>query len=367
VTLKIDRDWGRFREIVRGKIKKDLRRYIVHSELIGKKGQDLVSIPVPEIHIPRFIHSPEKSGGVGQGEGEEGTPIGVGDQEEEGHAGNRPGAHILEVEIGLDELARILGEELELPNVEPRGKKNIKSFSGRYRDIHTSGPESLRHVKRTFKEALKRQIVSGSYDPLDPVVVPFAEDKRYRAREPVEEPAFNAVVVYMMDVSGSMGSEQKEIVRIESFWIDTWLRYQYKDIETRYIVHDAIAHEVDRDTFFRVRESGGTIISSAYKFCRKMVEERYPPEEWNVYVLHFSDGDNWSRDDTHECIEILEEALLPKINLFCYGQVESPYGSGQFYYDLDDNLGEKENLALSKIPDKDSIYDSIKQFLGRGK
>lgn len=367
MTLKIDRDWGRFREIVRGKIKKDLRKYMVHSELIGKKGQDLVSIPVPEIQIPRFIHSPEKSGGVGQGKGEEGTPIGTGDQESEGRAGNRPGAHILEVELTLDELAQILGEELKLPDVEPRGKKNIKSFSGRYRDIRSSGPESLRHLKRTYKEALKRQIVSGSYNPTDPVIIPVAEDKRYRAREPVEEPAFNAVVIYIMDVSGSMGSEQKEIVRIESFWIDAWLKHQYKDIDTKYIVHDAVAHEVDRDTFFRVRESGGTIISSAYKLCRKMIEERYPSQEWNIYVLHFSDGDNWSRDDTHECVEILEGYLLPNVNLFCYGQVESPYGSGQFYFDLEDSLSGKENVALSKIPDKDGVYDSIKQFFGRGR
>jgi uncharacterized sporulation protein YeaH/YhbH (DUF444 family) len=98
-----------------------------------------------------------------------------------------------------------------------------------------------------------------------------------------------------------------------------------------------------------------------------MIDELYPPDEWNIYVFHFSDGDNWSRDDTHECIEILEEAFLPAINLFCYGQVESPYGSGQFYYDLEDNLGKEDNLILSKIPDKDAIYDSIKRFLGRGK
>lgn len=366
MALKIEQDWGRFREIVRGKVKQNLRKYIVHSELIGKKGKDLVSIPVPQVEIPHFVHSPEKLGGVGQGQGEVGTPIGVNEGDGDRHAGNQPGQHILEVELNLEELARILGEELELPNVEPRGKKNIKSFTGRYTGIHTAGPESLRHVKRTFREALKRQIKSGSYDPINPAIIPITEDKRYKLRETIEEPAYNAVVIYMMDISGSMGSEQKEIVRVESFWIDTWLQYQYRDIETKYIVHDAVAREVDRDIFFRVRESGGTIISSAYKLFQKMIEERYPPDEWNVYAFHFSDGDNWSRDDTHECIEILEENLLPKVNLFCYGQVESPYGSGQFFYDLEDHLKEKENLVLSKIANKDAIYDSIKQFLGRG-
>ena len=87
----------------------------------------------------------------------------------------------------------------------------------------------------------------------------------------------------MMDVSGSMGDEQKEIVRIESFWIDTWLRSQYNGIESRYIIHDAIAKEVDRDTFFKTRESGGTMIS-AYKLCAKMIEDELPA----VRVEHLS-------------------------------------------------------------------------------
>ena len=75
-----------------------------------------------------------------------------------------------------------------------------------------------------------------------------------------------------------MGDEQKEIVRIESFWIDAWLRSQYKGLESRYIIHDAVAKEVDRDTFFRTRESGGTMISSAYKLCAKMIEDDFPPQ-----------------------------------------------------------------------------------------
>ena len=131
----------------------------------------------------------------------------------------------------------------------------------------------------------------------------------------------------MMDVSGSMGDEQKEIVRIESFWIDTWLRHQYKGLETRYIIHDAVAREVDRDTFFHTRESGGTMISSAYKLCQEIIDADYPPGGWNIYPFHFSDGDNWSADDTRLCIELLKNDILPGVNLFAYGQVESPYGS----------------------------------------
>jgi uncharacterized sporulation protein YeaH/YhbH (DUF444 family) len=87
------------------------------------------------------------------------------------------------------------------------------------------------------------------------------------------------------------------------------LRSQYKGIESRYIIHDAMAKEVDRETFFHTRESGGTMISSAYKLCWKLIEENYSPNEWNIYPFHFSDGDNWSADDSSQCISLLSESL----------------------------------------------------------
>ena len=120
----------------------------------------------------------------------------------------------------------------------------ILEEKGRYTGIRQAGPESLRHFKRTYKRALRRQIASREYNPRIPLVIPIREDKLYRSWRPVERPEANAVIVYMMDVSGSMTDEQKEIVRIAAFWIDTWLRSQYDGIETRYIVHDAEAWTV---------------------------------------------------------------------------------------------------------------------------
>ena len=170
----------------------------------------------------------------------------------------------------------------------------------------------------------------------------------------------------MMDVSGSMGNEQKEIVRIESFWIDTWLRSQYEQIETRYIIHDAAARGVDADTFFHVRESGGTKISSAYKVAQELIRKEFPADEWNIYPFHFSDGDNWGGDDTALCMEILREQILPASNVFCYGQVKSAYGSGQFIKDLMEHFPEEERMILSEINSRDEILGSIKTFLGKG-
>lgn len=369
MSLKIEQDHNRFKQIIKGRIKRELRKYMSKGEMIGKKGKDLVSIPLPQIDLPHFKYGTRKTGGVGQGEGQPGQSIGQGDPEEgegQGHAGNLPGHHIEEVDITLEELAQILGEELELPNILPKGRKNVQATKDKYTGITRAGPESLRHFKRTYKQALRREISSGVYNPSRPII-PTREDKRYRSWKEIPAPERNAVIVYIMDVSGSMGDEQKEIVRIESFWIDTWLRHQYDGIDSRYIIHDATAKEVDSDTFYKTRESGGTLISSAYKLAAKLIEQNYPSDEWNTYVFHFSDGDNWSGNDTAECMKILESRVLPKVNLFCYGQVESEYGSGQFYGELEEFFGARENLTLSKIEDKDAIYQSIKDFLGKGK
>jgi uncharacterized protein len=369
MSLRIDPDHGRFRDIVRGKIKQNLKKYISNGELIGRKGKDLVSIPLPQINIPRFRFGNKGQGGVGQGPGQVGDPVGQGDEGEEGagKAGQDPGEHALEVELSLDELAQILGEELKLPRIQPKGKERLITQKDRYVGIRRTGPESLRHFKRTFRQALRREIMAGKYDPAKPMIVPVREDRRYRSWKTIPLPQSNAVMIFIMDVSGSMGDEQKEIVRIESFWIDTWLRSQYKGLESRYIIHDAVAKEVDRDTFFRTRESGGTMISSAYKLAAKMIEDEFPPSEWNIYPFHFSDGDNWSVDDTVLCIEILKRDIIPKVNLFCYGQVESPYGSGQFLKDLNDHFDESDSLLVSEIKNKDGIMESIRTFLGTGK
>lgn len=368
MAMKIDRDTNRFREIVRGKIRQNLKKYVTNGEMIGRKGKDLVSIPVPSLDVPHFRYGQNGSGGVGQGEGEVGQPIGRGEGEEgTGKAGSDPGGHILEVDVSLQELAKILGDELELPKIQPKGADNITQEKARYNSIRRVGPESLRHFKRTYVQAMKRQVSGGNYNAADPRVIPIKEDRRYRSWETVAEPQANAAIIYMMDVSGSMTDEQKQIVRTESFWIDTWLKSQYKGVERRYIIHDAAAKEVDEHTFYRTRESGGTRISSAYKVCAELLNKTFPAEVWNIYCFQFSDGDNWG-EDNRLSLQMLKEQIVPKCNLFCYGQVESPYGSGEYIRSLRDTFGNKhETVVLSEIKNQDAILASIKTFLGKGK
>ena len=352
---RIETDHRRFRQIVHGTIRRDLKRYVSKGELLGRSSGGTISIPVPQIDLPHFTFGSTEGSGVGRGEGEE------------GEAGEAEGQHVLEVEVGLDELARILGEELELPDIRPRGEADIVSEHARWSGIRRVGPESLRHFKRTYREALKRQISLGQFDPAHPVVIPVRDDRRYRSSQVKRRPESRAVIIHMMDVSGSMGTEQKEIVRIEAFWIDTWLRHQYKAIQTGYIVHDAVAREVSQHDFYHLRESGGTKISSAYQLCLDTIRTRFGSGDWNIYPFHFSDGDNWSSKDTAGCVELLRANLLPQCNLFCYGQVRSAYGSGQFKRDLDQALPGEERLVTSAIADRDGILGSIRDFLGKGR
>lgn len=364
--MSIREDQSRFKNIVRGKIKQDLKKYVSQGEMIGKREDEIVKIPLPQIDIPNFRYGPKQQGGVGQGQGEPGDAMGE-PGEGQGQAGDQPGEHQLEVEFSIDELAEILGEKLQLPRIEPKGQKAIDSEKTKYSGLAPVGPEGLRHFKSSYKKALKRYVSAGTYNPEDPVIIPIKRDMQYKSFKKVTQPHTQAVVIYMMDVSGSMGDEQKEIVRLESFWINMWLKKHYKGLETRFIIHDATAKEVDEDTFFRTSESGGTLISSAYKLCKEMIETDYPPSQWNIYPFHFSDGDNWSNDDTKLCLQLIKEYFLPNVNVFSYGQVESKYGSGQFLKDLQKEFASDDRVTVSQIENKDKILDSIRDFLGKGK
>ncbi|MBN8535415.1 MAG: DUF444 family protein [Deltaproteobacteria bacterium] len=364
--MPIKEDHSRFRDIVKGKVKENFRKYVSQGEMIGKREDEFIKIPLPQIDIPNFRYGPKQQGGVGQGQGQPGEDVGD-PGSGQGQAGNESGEHLLEVELSIDELAEILGEKLQLPRIVPKGNKNIESIKTKYSGLAPVGPEGLRQFKSTYKHALRRLISSGIYNPEDPRIIPIRRDYRYRTFKKIVQPQTKAVVIYMMDVSGSMGDEQKEIVRLESFWINTWLKKHYKGLETRFIIHDAAAKEVDENTFFRTSESGGTLISSAYKLCQQIIETDYPINEWNIYPFHFSDGDNWSGEDTRLCIKLMKEFFIPNTNMFCYGQVESKYGSGQFLKDLQKEFSGNEQVILSQIENRDKILDSIKDFLGKGK
>jgi uncharacterized sporulation protein YeaH/YhbH (DUF444 family) len=346
--FSIDHDREKFRKIVRSKIKEDLRKYMSQEgfEIYGKSGKHKIRVPIPRISIPKFTWG-DKGGGVGQGN--------------EGGGGDGNEDNPLEVDVSLEEMANLLSEELELPRIEPKGKSQVELESHKYRTTRTSGPESLKIFKKTYFQALRRQIMCDEYDLKNPVILPIKEDKRYRASKPLYVPNHQCVVFYLMDVSGSMGEQQKELARLTSFWIDLWLRSQYKNITSRYIIHHHDAKEVDQHTFYHTHEGGGTRISSAYALTKDIIKIEFPPDDWNIYIFQYSDGEDMT-SNSEDAVQLIKD-LLPAVNQISYCQVRE---GGTFQQILTRNFSGQPKVVTTAAYEKTQILDAIKQFFLQG-
>lgn len=366
MSTKIDSDLNRFKDIVRKRVKSDLDKFIGSDAIIGKVGNKLVKIPMKFINIPHFTFGSKNKGGTGQGDGEDGDPVDGKPGKKPGQgAGNEEGEHDFTAEFSEEELADMLIERLELPELENKGKGAVNSEKSKYNKIAPQGSEGMRHFKRTYKNALARSISEGTYDPQKPVVVPIKSDKRYKSFSTKETPDVSAVIFYMIDYSGSMGDEQRKIAKNISFWIDLLLKKAYGKIDSVYICHDTVAKEVSKEDFFGASSGGGTTISSAYKLCYQLIEEKYPFSTFNTYVFHFSDGD--SGGDDAESIRLLKENILPNCNAFNFGETVSAYGSGNFSKTLEEAFPNEDKVSVARMESNSDIMKAIKKFFEKGK
>ena len=373
--MGMDNDRSRFNDILKGKIRRDLKRYLGKTDLFARKGGEVVKIPVPQIDIPHFRFG--QNGSVGQGDGGIGDSIdpSQGGSGSGNGTGDLEGEHFTEAEVTIDELARMLGEELGLPNIEPKGEDKITSEKYKIKGVSSVGSEALRHFRRGYLRAMKRQISTGTYNPENPLVIPIRDDMRYKALKKIPSPLSNAVLIYMMDVSGSMGEEQKRLVRNGIFWMSAWLCTHYKEIEERFIIHDVKAKEVDRKTFFSTTTSGGTLFAPVYHYTMEMIAREYDPARYNIYPSHFTDGDNLDKNDTNDALRLLDQHLLPVSNLFCYGQcLVHGTGEGQFiknlnhHYRLEDLTAKvSSKVRAAKLYKNEDIYDMLRHFLRTGR
>jgi sporulation protein YhbH len=201
-------------------------------------------------------------------------------------------------------------------------------------------------------------------------VGPFKkEDLRFKSWEEEVHYESNAVVLALMDVSGSMGEFKKYIARSFFFWMVRFLRTKYDQVKIIFISHHTEAKEVTEEAFFTQGESGGTVVSSAYKLALDIIAERFPPREWNVYPFHFSDGDNYYSDN-EEAVR-LADFLIDTCNLFGYGEIgEEGAGSyrrssGALLSIFNDRLKNKDRFIGVRIDDKEDVYPALKQFFGK--
>jgi uncharacterized sporulation protein YeaH/YhbH (DUF444 family) len=318
---RIEEDWSHFRDVVSGRIRKALKKFIKSGQIVKNRGKNgKVSITIPKIDIPHIVYG-SNGEGVGRGQGKEGDVIGKDPKNGKGNGAGQGGSEGITINLDLDEVLKFMQYELQLPNLKKKPNEIYDEIKIKYNNISLIGPESLRHNRRTLMQTLKRQAAEGTLDKMkyvagvkDPVRVlqPINEDKRYRQFNEIKIPSSNALIVFARDGSGSMDQAKCEIVSDMAWWIDVWIRRFYDRVDRLYVWHDSEAMEVDEQKFYKYRFGGGTTCSSALKFVTKQFENRYPPNKWNIYVFYFTDGENWG-EDNQIFINSLAEDFKPNV------------------------------------------------------
>ncbi|GIO14575.1 stress response UPF0229 protein YhbH [Cohnella xylanilytica] len=352
-------DQSRHQQKVREAIKQNLPDLLSEENIILSDGRQIIKIPIRSLDEYRFMYNHNKRKHVGQGDGDSqvgdvlGTDPASANGKGEG-AGDQPGDDVVEAEISIAELENLLFEELELPYLKRKEKEQIEVKDVRFNDVRRKGIMSNIDKKRTILENLRRNSREGR--PEIAGITP--DDLRFKTWEEIVKPQNNAVILAMMDTSGSMGSFEKYCARSFFFWMTRFLRRQYEKVEIVFIAHHTEAKEVSEEEFFTRGESGGTICSSAYIKALEIMDSRYPPSLYNIYPFHFSDGDNLTSDN-ERCVRLIHE-MLKRANIFGYGEVNQ-YNRSSTLMSAYKHLDHQQFLYYV-IKEKAEIYHALKTF-----
>lgn len=243
---------------------------------------------------------------------------------------------------------------MELPHLKEKDKQDLETEAIRFNDVRKKGIMSNIDKKRTILENLRRNSRHGQ--PGIHGISP--DDLRYKTWEEIIIPRSNAVIIAMMDTSGSMGSFEKYCARSFFFWMTRFLRKQYEKVEIVFIAHHTEAKEVSEEDFFNRGESGGTICSSAYVKALEIIDSRFPTSSYNIYPFHFSDGDNLTSDN-ERCVRLIEE-LLKRSNIFGYGEVNQ-YNRSSTLMSAYRNIKKPEFMHYI-IKERGEVYQALKHF-----
>jgi uncharacterized sporulation protein YeaH/YhbH (DUF444 family) len=304
-------------------------------------------------------------------------------------------------QISQTEFLEFMFEDLELPNMVKRQLLETDSFSYKRAGFSEVGSPNQLNIVRSLRSAHARKIALGAkkrrrrkelkqqlanlIEPINELeqqkaqmiqeeidllsrrinAIPFIDDYdlKYNLTVKVPQPSPKAVMFCVMDVSGSMTQEIKETAKRFFFLLYLFLQRQYKKIEVVFIRHHTSATEVDEETFFYSRETGGTVVSSALSLMNEIVEERYPSNQWNVYAAQASDGDNW-QGDIEKCSHIMK-SLLPLVQYFTYVEIggREVQGLWHMYADLQKDF--ENSFAISQVKDNADIYPVFRQLFHR--
>jgi sporulation protein YhbH len=298
------RDALHHRDRLRKKITEQLKERIGEEDIIASGPEKKVRVPVKGTKRWQFIFDRGQGQGVGQGDGQPGDTLGpAGDDKAKGEPGLEPGEEMYEVWLDMEDVEEMLFSELALPRLKPKPGADLEATETVYNDIARKGPQIDKKAtarENLLRNAKKGNLRLGGFDK---------GDLRYISYRELPKPRNKAVIFLAMDVSGSMDTDRKRLARLFFYWCVQFLRRRYDQTEIVFVAHTTEAREVTEQEFFSRAESGGTKVSSAFESVTQIQRERYPADDWNIYVLHVSDGDNFTADNqrTFELIRELTE------------------------------------------------------------
>lgn len=367
-------DRRRHRQLVEKSIKENLGDILSEESIIGETKNKKFKIPIRGIKEYQFVFGRNNKGvATGTGEEKRGDKISDGSQNQgqKGNkgAGNSPGEDVYETEITLDELMDYIVEDLELPNLDKKKYSEIVTESAaRKRGYQRYGINPRLAKKKTVqakisrKQGKKRALIEAGLD--DNIErFPFREDDiRYYKVKKRPKKESNAVMIFIMDVSGSMDSSKKYLARSLFYVLSRFISRKYNNIAFEFISHTTVAKVVNEFEFFHKAESGGTYISSGINTALKLIEEKYPPTMWNIYPIYASDGDNWSEDNERAINSV--KKLCEISNMFGYAELLPSTYSTTMYYRFNREVACK-NFTSVIVKEKKDLWEALKIMLSK--
>jgi uncharacterized sporulation protein YeaH/YhbH (DUF444 family) len=353
------RDWLRHNDKVREAVREHLPEIIAGADVVGG-GARTVRVPVRMLEHYHFrLRRPDQTEGVGQGAAKPGDVLAKPSPDEgtgKGPGGRDEGGIEFVLEFKVDDIVDWLWEEMQLPNLKARvGKSEEADWTREGWD--RKGARSRLDRRRSLRESIKRRSMRDEGPAFTD------DDLRFRQLTRREQPSIQAVVFLLMDVSGSMSERDRQLAKSFFFWAVQGLRRQYRHLDTVFVAHTTEAWEFNEDEFFKVSGSGGTVASTGLLKVREIIESRYSPARYNVYLFYASDGDNYSADRTHA--EAALQTLAELANYCGYLEVSSASQrqlateTGGLFKSLGDAGKPVGSFALNRIED---IWEAVRHF-----
>ncbi len=350
-------DQRRHREKIEQAIRHNLADMVAEEHVLVTRGERRFATRIEHLKECRIRYDAHQGtwASLGWPEGQN-RPEGGPENESSGRGVGGGGAEAAfgeeETPVLLEDLSQAVFSYLALPDLDPERMAKGEGWTGALGEF---GRKGTRWAKR---QTLWANLTKNAYLGQPRIKDLAPEDLRFWQWSDAPQPGGGAVVMALMDTSGSMGNFEKYLAKSFFFWTAEFLRQLYPSVDLVFIAHDVRAREVDEDTFFHRGASGGTVSSSAYLLAYQILEERYSQEQYNAYAFHFSDGGNLTSDNPTALASAMR--LQERVNLFGYGEIHDTDRSPSQLYQALHKQGRRAVLLRSK----EDVLGALVEFFG---